>query len=339
MKNQNESEITQPELDEHNTILKETSSNNNRCTDAMQTQRQNIVNENHCIEADKHETSHKNILLTSSISKSHDEESISAKLRELRNKETKLKKLEETLKIREKSLTEQRKRRIEMETYCNKLEAKNTELELMVKTLKRRIEQHEQSSDNPSTSPVNTTTNSDINSRMKEQLNNKILTVHDQITNIVFDQIDKQLELVNISMNSTSQTINQISSDCYKETIKMSTARDNMPKWNIETTTTNHDYSLINNSQDTCTSQTIREVKTTHIITHELATGIPLYYKQRSSSNVAKSFRRPQRQTKAYRTPIVQDRENYGPAIKDNTDRVNANSPFLGKTCLQQHLR
>ena len=150
------------------------------------------------------------------------------------------------------------------------------------------IEQHEQSSDNPSTPPVNTTTNSDINSRMKEQLNNKILAVHDQITIIVFDQLDKQLELVNISMNSTSQTTNQICSDCYKETIKMSTARDNMPKWNIETTTTNHDYSLINNSQDTCTSQTFREVKTPYIITHELATGIPLYNKQRSSSNVAK---------------------------------------------------
>ena len=198
-----------------------------------------------------------------------------------------------------------------METYCNKLEAKNTELELLVNTLQRSIEQHEQSSDNPSIAPVNASTNSDINSRMKEQLNNKILAVHDKIKNIFFDQIDKQLELVNISMNSTSQTTNQISSDCNKETIKMSTTRDNMPKWNIDTTTTNYDYSLINNSQDTCTSQTIREVKTPHIITHELATGIPLYYKQRSSSNVAKSFRRPQRRTKAYRTPIVQDRENY----------------------------
>jgi hypothetical protein len=68
---------------------KETSSNNNRCTNAIQTQRQNILNENHCIDADKHETSHTNLLLSSSISKSHDEESISAKLRELRNKETK----------------------------------------------------------------------------------------------------------------------------------------------------------------------------------------------------------------------------------------------------------
>jgi hypothetical protein len=180
-----------------------------------------------------------------------------------------------------------------METYCNKLEAKNTELELMVKTLQSSIEQHEVIIHQ--FSPVNTTTNSDINSRMKEQHNNKILAVHDKITNIVFDQIDKQLELVNISMNSTSQTTNQISSDCYKETIKMNTARDNMPNWNIDTTTTNYDYSLINNSQDTCTSQTIREVKTPHIITHELAIGIPLYYKQRSSSNVAKSFRRHQR--------------------------------------------
>jgi hypothetical protein len=210
MENQNESEITQPELDEHNTILKETSSNNNRCTGAIQTRSQNNLNENHSIDADKHETSPKRLLLPSSITKSHDEESISAKLRELRNKETKLNKLEETLKIREKSLTEQRKSRIKMETYCNKLEAKNTELELMIKTLQRSIEQHEQSSDNPSTSPVNTTTNSGINSRMKEQLNNNILAVHDKITNMVFDQIDKQLELVNISMNSTSQTTNQI---------------------------------------------------------------------------------------------------------------------------------
>jgi hypothetical protein len=54
----------------------------------------------------------------------------------------------------------------------------------------------------------------------------------------------------------------------------------NEPKWNNEATTTNHDYSLINNSQDTCTSQTIREVKTQHIITHELAIGIPLYYRE-----------------------------------------------------------
>jgi hypothetical protein len=92
LENQNESEITQPELDEQNTILKETSSNNNRCTDAIQTQSQNILNENHCIDADKHETSHTNLLLPSSISKRHDEESISAKLRELRSKETKLKK-------------------------------------------------------------------------------------------------------------------------------------------------------------------------------------------------------------------------------------------------------
>lgn len=339
LENQNESEITQPELDEHNTILKETSSNNNRCTDAIQTQSQNILNENHCIDADKHETSPKRLLLPSSITKSHDEESISAKLRELRKKETKLKKLEETLKIREKSLTEQRKSRIEMETYCNKLEAKNTELELMVKTLQRSIEQHEQSSDNPSMSTVNATTNLDINSRMKEQFNNKILAVHDKITNMVFDQIEKQLELVNTSMNSTSQTTNQNSSDCFKTTIKMSTARDNMPKWNNQSTTTNHDNSLINNFQDTCTSQTIQEVKTLHIITPELATGIPLYYKQRSSSNVAKPSHPPQQQTRAYRTPIVQDRGNYGPAIKDNTDRVNANSPFLGKTCLQQQLR
>lgn len=92
LENQNESEVKQPELDEYTTILKETSSNNNRCTGAIQTQSQNNLNENHSNNANKHETSPKRLLLPSSITKSHDEKSISAKLRELRNKETKLKK-------------------------------------------------------------------------------------------------------------------------------------------------------------------------------------------------------------------------------------------------------
>jgi hypothetical protein len=39
--------------------LKETSSNNNRCTGAIQTQSQNSLNENHSINANKHETSPK----------------------------------------------------------------------------------------------------------------------------------------------------------------------------------------------------------------------------------------------------------------------------------------
>jgi hypothetical protein len=42
---------------------------------------------------------------------------------------------------------------------------------------------------------------------MKEQLNNKILAVHDKITNMVFEQIDKQLELVNISPVANSGVI------------------------------------------------------------------------------------------------------------------------------------
>jgi hypothetical protein len=44
-----------------------------------------------------------------------------------------------------------------------------------------------------------------------------------------------------------------------------------------------HDYSLINNSQDTCTSQTIREVKTLHIITPELAVQVFHYITNREA--------------------------------------------------------
>jgi hypothetical protein len=61
-------------------------------------------------------------------------------LSELRTREIKVKKVEEQLKVKDKSLLEIRNEKIVLETRCQQLESRNFELEQTVKLLKRRLE-------------------------------------------------------------------------------------------------------------------------------------------------------------------------------------------------------
>ena len=61
------------------------------------------------------------------------------KLSELRAREAKLRKAEEQLKIKEKSIDELKNEKIMIETRCQHLEAIHFELEQTLKLLKRRI--------------------------------------------------------------------------------------------------------------------------------------------------------------------------------------------------------
>lgn len=64
------------------------------------------------------------------------------KLSELRAREAKLRKAEEQLKIKEKSIDELKNEKIMIETRCQHLEARNVELEQTLKLLKR-IDSHQ----------------------------------------------------------------------------------------------------------------------------------------------------------------------------------------------------
>ena len=61
-------------------------------------------------------------------------------LSELRKREIKVKRVEEQLKVKDKSLLEIRNEKIVLETRCQQLESRNFELEQTVKLLKRRLE-------------------------------------------------------------------------------------------------------------------------------------------------------------------------------------------------------
>jgi hypothetical protein len=65
--------------------------------------------------------------------KTSDNETVKTKTSELRARELKLRKSEEQLKLKEKSMQEYRNEKIMLETRCQQLEARNFELEQTVK--------------------------------------------------------------------------------------------------------------------------------------------------------------------------------------------------------------
>ena len=124
------------------------------------------------------------------------------KLSELRTREIKVKKVEEQLKVKEKSLLEIRNEKILLETRCQQLEARNFELEQTVKLLKRRLE-----SDNHLAAPPthNTckppTSSQDIYYKMKQELDQKLANLHTKLSNIVLDEMDKKENMAQIAQS------------------------------------------------------------------------------------------------------------------------------------------
>ncbi|VDI30185.1 Hypothetical predicted protein [Mytilus galloprovincialis] len=131
---------------------------------------------------------------------SEPEDTILPKLSELRARELKVRKAEEQLKIKEKSLKEVQNDRVLLESRCQQLEARNFELEQTVKLLKRRIE----SNSNLLTIPTLTNTgepkqgNTDSFQKMKEQLDEKLAKLHTKLSNIVIDEMDRQINKIKL---------------------------------------------------------------------------------------------------------------------------------------------
>ena len=86
-----------------------------------------------------------------------------------------------------------------LETRCQQLEARNFELEQTVKLLKRR-----QKSDNHLAAPPThnkfkpPTSSHDIYYKMKQELDQKLANLHTKLSNIVLDEMDKQLDKIKL---------------------------------------------------------------------------------------------------------------------------------------------
>ena len=119
---------------------------------------------------------------------------------EMRQKHLKLKKLEQDIKLKEKTLQDSTKDRTRLESRLLQLESQNEELLSTIKTLKRKIAVLEETTD---TQQIHVLQNdSDRSSSTPKTQNELINNIHQKVTNYILKQIDTQLDKLDI-MNDT----------------------------------------------------------------------------------------------------------------------------------------
>ena len=188
------------------------------------------------------------------MTQQNQDEVILPKLSELRARETKARKTEEQLKIKEKSLNQMLNDKVTLETRCQQLEARNFELEQTVKLLRRRIESDDKlNMPNATESHDPTVGSQDKYSKMKEQLDAKLVNLHTKLSNIVLDEMDRQIDKIKL-FDDTPQIKDETSS-----------ASRSVPVENLS----------VNSEKENNLAKTAQQL-----------TGQPLHYKPASYTNV-----------------------------------------------------
>ena len=128
------------------------------------------------------------------------EDQMKIKMRDLRQKELKLRKWEEQLKIHQKPIKNSNKDRTTLESYITKLEGEKSEQECTIRTLKRKIPSLK--SPVKQFEPILIKHEQPISSHQK---NNDLLTnIHDKVTNYLLRQVDIQInKLDNMNLESS----------------------------------------------------------------------------------------------------------------------------------------
>ena len=131
----------------------------------------------------------------------------SVKMSELRAKEARLGKWEKELKIKESKLEEVVKGKLKLETYTKKIENKVNELEKTILTLRNRIVTLEgnDSGNCRSESNEDIRVDSQAPGAMHPEFSTNFHKLHNRISNIVFSQIDKQLDNIEQSLNKNNE--------------------------------------------------------------------------------------------------------------------------------------
>jgi len=128
----------------------------------------------------------------------HDNTIVNTKMNELRQKEIKLLKWEDDMKIKEKLIQDNSKDIIRMETYIKQLESEKEEHEQTIRTLKRKIVNLE---DNYTTRECNqehmTTQSSHSSSALLDN-------IYKKVTNYILKQVDVQLQKIENLENGSS---------------------------------------------------------------------------------------------------------------------------------------
>ena len=130
--------------------------------------------------------------------------------------------MEELIKQKEKAAQEVNNNRTKLESRCQEIESRNYELEQTVKTLMKRIESLEltnihdnRSETNKGNSGTKNYANFSCNNdRMADYFNHRFMRMHQKLTDVVFDNIEKYIDCmisgeITIS-NQNSKVLNEV---------------------------------------------------------------------------------------------------------------------------------
>ena len=122
---------------------------------------------------------------------------------QMKTKEVKLKKLEDDLKLKDKTLKDKSKEHTRLMTHCEKLESRNVELEQTLQTITKRLEQLEGRQYGSPSANHNQYASSPISKDTNFALLNSI---HERVTTFVLKQVDKQLQVLDESLPTANTT-------------------------------------------------------------------------------------------------------------------------------------
>ena len=159
----------------------------------------------------------------------------------MRQKEIRLRKREEEMKIREKALQDNNERTVRLESYIKNLELEKDEYENTIRTLKRKIINLEDTKSYTAKEEVNCTSS---NSTTYDTNNQSLLQdIHKKVTNYILKQVDIQIQKLDVDENEIKRSRNKQNSEDRKENIQ------DLEQTNQEQQRRNHNE-IVNNSNN-----------------------------------------------------------------------------------------
>jgi hypothetical protein len=163
------------------------------------------------------------------------------KTTELRQKEIRLRKREEEMKIREKALQDNNERTVRLESYIKNLELEKAEYENTIRALKRKIVNLEDTKSYTAKEEVTCTSS---NSTTYDTNNQSLLQdIHKKVTNYILKQVDIQIQKLDVDENNQRWIRNKQNNEDRKEN------NQDLEQKNQEQQRRNHNE-IVNNSNN-----------------------------------------------------------------------------------------
>ncbi|CAG2231328.1 unnamed protein product [Mytilus edulis] len=160
----------------------------------------------------------KNITDKSKENQDKDNENSVLKQKELRQLELKLKKKEESLKLKELSVNEKLKEKTKLLDYLHQIEARNLELEQTIKTMNRKIIILEENQNNSSLRNEKSESGN-LNSH-RDNSEDLLVQVRNKVTKFIVDKIENELDKLSDNITESNDKSKDTQNHVYQQNVK-----------------------------------------------------------------------------------------------------------------------